>query len=46
LGESRDNGARVVGVAALGTVPGILKDRLARGAIGEKRQIRLLRGVL
>ena len=46
LGEPRDNGARVVGVAALRAVPGVLKDRLARGAVGEKRQVRLLRGVL
>jgi hypothetical protein len=46
LRQSCDNGARVVGVAALRAVPGILEDGLARAAVGEKRQIRLLRGVL
>jgi hypothetical protein len=46
LGEPCDGGAGVVGVAALCAVPGVLKDCLARGAVGEKRQIGLLRGVL
>ena len=46
LGQPRDGGPRVVGIVALGAVPRVLKDRLPRGAISQKGQVRLLRGVL
>ena len=46
LSETRDGVARVVGVAALGAVPGVLEDGLAGGAIAERNKVGLLSGVL
>ena len=46
LRQARDGGASIVGAAALGACPGVFKDGLASGAIGERGQIGLLRGVL
>ncbi len=46
LGEAGDGVAGVVGVVVFGAIPGVLKDGLARGTVGEGGEERLLRGVL
>ena len=46
LRDAGDNVARVVGIAAFRTVPGIAENGLARRANAQRREHRLLRGVL
>ena len=46
LGEASDGGARIVVAAALGPGPGVFEERLARGAVSERGERRLLGGVL
>ena len=46
LSQTGDGFARIVRPAAFGAIPGVLEERLASGAMAERIQIGLLRGVL